>query len=118
VASFLTTYQVFVDIRFAVGNPDPPHAFRRTPHALTCLGPDLRLAGAFEPLLRGLSGLTTWRPHVIVLGTSADDLDGLTLAVILRGIRPAHAQHRVQKETLESCGAIADGSEARNRLFP
>jgi len=52
VAQFLTTHQVFVDISFAVGDPDPPHAFRRTPHALTGLGPDLGLAGAFEPLLR------------------------------------------------------------------
>ena len=52
VAQFLTTHQVCVDVRFAVGDPDPPHAFRRTPHALTGVGPDLGLSGAFEALLR------------------------------------------------------------------
>jgi hypothetical protein len=52
VAQFLTTHQVFVDIRFAVGDSDPPRTCRRTPHALTGLGPDLGLAGTFEPLLR------------------------------------------------------------------
>ena len=83
VAEFLTTHHVCVNIRFAVGDPDPPHACRGTPHAVTGLGPDVGLASAFEPLLRGLSGLATWRPHIIWLITSAAHLDRLTFVVVL-----------------------------------
>jgi hypothetical protein len=52
VAEFLTTHQVFLDVGFTVGHPDPPHAFRRVPQAHTGLGPDVGLSGAFQPLLR------------------------------------------------------------------
>jgi hypothetical protein len=81
-------------------------------------GPDLGLASAFEPLLRGRSGLATWRPPIIVLLTSADHLDRLTFVVGLEGGRPAHAQPRVQQDTLESCGAVTHGAATRNRLLP
>ena len=69
MAEFLATHQVFVDVGFAISHPDPPHAFWRAPQALTGLGPDLRLSGPFEPFLRRLSRLTTWRPHIILLVT-------------------------------------------------
>src|SRR5262245_1191180 len=83
VAEFLTTHSVCVNIRCAVGAPAPPHACRGAPHAVTGWGPDLGLASAFEPLWRGLSGLATWRPHIIWLITSAAHLDRLTLVVVL-----------------------------------
>ena len=118
VAECLTTHPVFVNIRFAVGDPDPPHACWCTPHAVTGLGPDLGLAGAFEPLLRGLPGLATGRLPVIVLIPSAEHLDRLTCVVVLWSVRPAHAQDRVPKATLESCGALTHGAETRTSLFP
>ena len=48
----LTTDQVFVNVRFAIGHPDPLHILRSVAQALTSLGPDLRLSGASETLLR------------------------------------------------------------------
>src|SRR5919201_2387860 len=117
VAEFLTTHQIFVDVCLAISHPDPPHACRCASHTWARWGPDLGLAGAFEPLLRGLSGLATGRPHVILLIPSADHLDRLPLVVVLWGVWPAHAQHRVHKEPLESCSAITDGTKTCHSLF-
>jgi hypothetical protein len=118
VAQFLTTQQVLGDGRFAVGAPAPPHACQRTPHALTGVGPDWGLAGAFAPRWRCLSGLAPWRPPVRLLLPSAEHLDGLTLAVVLRGGRPAPPPPGMDKEALESCGALADGSETSHGGLP
>ena len=48
----LTTDQVFVNVRFAIGHPNPLHVVRSVAQALTGLGPNLRLSGASETLLR------------------------------------------------------------------
>ena len=48
----LTTDQVFVDVRFTIGHPEPLHVLRSVAQVLTGLGPDLGLSGTSETLLR------------------------------------------------------------------
>jgi hypothetical protein len=48
----LTTDQVCVDVRFAIGHPAPLHVLRSMAQVLTGLGPDLGLSGTSETLLR------------------------------------------------------------------
>src|SRR5215468_163192 len=115
---FLTTHQVFVDIRFAIGHPAPLHVLRSVAQVLTGLGPDLGLASASEPLLRGFSWPAAWRPHIILLVPYPQHLDGAPLAIVLWGVWPAHTQDSVHKEALEPCGTVADRSETRHGVFP
>ena len=91
----LTTDQVFVDVRCAIGHPDPLHVVRRVAQVLTGLGPDLGLSGTSETFLRGFSWPAAWRPHIILLIPYPQHLDWTPLAGVLWGVWPAHTQDRV-----------------------
>jgi len=118
MADFLTTHHVRIDVGFAIRHPDPPHAGRRPSQAGPGVRPDLRLPSPFAPCLRGLPRLPTWRPHIILLGTSPQHVHRLTRAVCLWGVVPAYPQDRLQKEALEPCAAGADGPSAGDGLCP